>query len=154
MSKRIKVTISIGDRQISLAGPEDFVRAEVERLTHSPASPAISNENSSRPSQGAPASERALLDEKLPKGHSERVAVLAFALRERGAGEFTEADLRRAYVRARERPPKVVSQAIRDAKNKFDYIEPGRSKGTYRLSAHGERTVVFDLPRKKEGENK
>jgi hypothetical protein len=151
MVKRVEVTLTIGDRKISLEGPEDFVRAEVERFVHGPtASPASSKEVAAPGCAVTPMSERALLDNKSPEGHSETVAVLAFALRESGAAEFTEDDMRRAYLRAKERPPKVVSQAIRDAKNKFDYIEPGASKGTYRLSTHGERTVMFDLPRKKE----
>ncbi len=152
MSKRVEVSLTFGDRKISLEGPEEFVRAEVERLVHGPAASTASPEEGATPrSEGALMSERALLDEKLPEGHSETVAVLAFALRESGAPEFTEDDMRRAYLRAKARPPKVVSQAIRDAKNKFDFIVPGASKGTYRLSPHGERTVMFDLPRKKEG---
>ena len=151
MSKRVEVTLTFGDRRISLEGPEEFVRAEVERLVRGPASssPSVGERNVPHSGDG-PASERALLDQKLPKGHSETVAVLAFALRESGTAQFTEDDMRRAYLRAKVRPPKVVSQAIRDSRNKFDYIEPGTSKGTYRLSAHGERTVIFDLPRKKE----
>lgn len=151
MSKRVEVTLTFGDRKISLEGPEDFVRTEVERLVRGPvSSPASAREGAAPNSETAPMSERALLDEKLPEGHSETVAVLAFALRESGAAEFTEEDMRRAYLRAKARPPKVVSQAIRDAKNKFDYIEPGAAKGSYRLSAHGERTVMFDLPRKRD----
>jgi hypothetical protein len=148
MSKRVNVTITLGDRKISLEGPEDFVRAEIERLVHGSVSPSARPDSpAAPPSETAPMSERKLMQEKRPKGHSEKVVVLAYALREGGTVEFTEDDLRRAYLRANERPPKVVSQAIRDAKNKYDYIEPGSSKGTYRLSPHGERTVIFDLPR-------
>ncbi len=84
---------------------------------------------------------------KRPSGHLETVAVIAFALTQAGIGEFTEEDVRRAYVRADVKPPKVVAQALRDAKNRMDYIEPGRKRGTYRLSPHGDRTVRFDLPR-------
>lgn len=148
MSKRVDVTITFGDRKISLEGPEDFVRTEVERLVHGSVS-SISGSDLPAASlpEAVPMSERKLMQQKRPKGHSEKVVVLAYALREGGTAEFTEDDLRRAYLRADERPPKVVSQAIRDAKNKYDYIEPGSSKGTYRLSPHGERTVIFDLPR-------
>ena len=88
-----------------------------------------------------------MVEAKRPKGHSETVAVLAFCLSQGGAPEFSEEDIKRAYLRAKVRPPKVVSQAIRDAKNNFDYIEAGSKRGMYRLSNHGDRTVRFDLPR-------
>src|SRR5215510_14459949 len=111
-------------------GPEDFVRGEVERLVGS--STGVSRKDKDgvmRKSTGGVLFERGLLDEKRPDGHSEIVAVLAFALREAGSAEFSEDDMRRAYLRAKERPPKVVGQAIRDAKNKFDYIESGNTRG-------------------------
>jgi hypothetical protein len=73
--------------------------------------------------------------------------VLAFGLTESGTKEFTEEDVRRAYIRADVRPPKSVSQALRDAKSKFDYIATGSKRGTYRLTNHGDRTIRFDLPR-------
>ncbi len=91
-------------------------------------------------------SERNLIQTKRPKNHSQTVAVLAFALAEAGTTEFTEEDIRRAYLRAGIRPPKVVSQAIRDAKNNFDFIEAGARRGTYRITNHGDRIVRFDLP--------
>jgi hypothetical protein len=50
-------------------------------------------------------------------------------------------------VRANVRPPKVISQALRDAKNSFDYLEPASKRGHFKLSHHGDRTVRFDLPR-------
>jgi hypothetical protein len=75
------------------------------------------------------------------------VAVLAYALTQAGRREFTEEDMRRAYIRAGVRPPQFVGQALRDARNKCDFIAKGPRRGTYCLSAHGERTVLFDLPR-------
>ena len=92
-------------------------------------------------------SEWQLIEAKRPKGHLEMVAVLAFALAQSGVKEFTEEDMRRAYLRSGTRPPKVVSQALRDAKNRLDYVESGVKRGTYRLTHHGDRTVRFDLPR-------
>jgi hypothetical protein len=97
-------------------------------------------------------SEAQLVLAKKPKGHSETIAVLAFALTQSGATEFTEEDIRKAYIRAHVRPPKVVGQAIRDAKKLFDYIDVGSKRGTYKLSNHGDRTVRFDMPL--HGENK
>jgi len=91
--------------------------------------------------------EREFVAQKRPRGHGEIVAVLAYCLREAGAREFKAEDLKRAYIRAGVRPPKVVSQALRDAKNKYDLIESGSKPSTFRLSPHGERTVLFDLPR-------
>ncbi len=152
--ERIEVTVTLGDRRVTLEGPEEFVRQEVERLVGGvPAAPGLAFEQGKATDKRDAVSERALLDEKQPDGHSETVAVLAFALRESGVAEFSEDDMRRAYLRGKERPPKVISQAIRDAKNKFDYIAPGNGRGKYRLSTHGERTVIFDLPRRKTGKS-
>ena len=78
------------------------------------------------------------------------VAVLAFALTESGTAVFTDDDIRRAYIRAGVRPPKVVAQALRDAKNRYEFLEATANRGEYRLSSHGDRVVRFDLPRKKE----
>jgi hypothetical protein len=91
--------------------------------------------------------ERDLIAAKRPHGHHEIVAVLAFALTEAGTREFTEDDIRRAYIRAGVRPPKVVAQALRDAKNKYEYVEVAGERGRYRLTNHGDRVVRFDLPR-------
>ena len=145
MDRRIEVTLSLGDKRITLEGPEDFVREEVERLvavhTQIPSpSPTVANDKI--------LSERDFVAAKKPEGHAEVVVTLAFFLREHGVVEFRADDMRRAYIRANVRPPKVIDQALRDAKNKYDFIEPGATKGTYRLSAHGERTILFDLPRK------
>jgi hypothetical protein len=96
---------------------------------------------------GGVRSERELIAEKRPRNQTETVAVLAFCLAENGQAEFTEADMKRAYIRAGVRPPKVIGQAVRDAKNGFDFIESGSKRGSYKLSAHGDRTVRFDLPR-------
>jgi hypothetical protein len=144
MEKTLKVTVTVDNRHITLEGPEDFVRAEVQRLT----SPADDNAkgSSANNSGRAALTERDLIAQKRPKNQTETVAVLGFCLAENGHDEFTEADVKRAYVRAGIRPPKVISQALRDARNKFDLIEAGTKKGTYRLSAHGDRTVRFDLP--------
>jgi len=87
---------------------------------------------------------------KKPDGHSEAIAVLAFALAESGVPEFSEEDMRKAYIRAGVRPPKVVGQAIRDAKRLNDFVDYGSQRGRYKLSNHGDRTVRFDLPRQTE----
>ena len=88
-----------------------------------------------------------MITAKKPKGHHEIVAVLAFCLTEAGQADFGEDEIRRAYIRADVRPPKVISQALRDAKNAHDFLESA-GRGRYRLSAHGDRTVRFDLPRR------
>jgi hypothetical protein len=157
MAESITVTITIDERRVTLEGPPDFVRAEVQRLTDALAS--IRTGLCDVPRQVQEASDKVLSESQLiaikePSNHAEIVAVLAYCLREReGVTDFSEEDIKRAYLRARVRPPKVVGQAIRDAKNLFDYIEQGSGRGNYRLSHHGERTVVFDLPRerKKQG---
>jgi hypothetical protein len=143
MEKIVAVTVTIGDRRITLEGPEDFVRAEVRRFTADPQPAKLGT-----PAAAAPASlsERDLIAQKRPRNQTEIVAVLGFCLTENGVAEFGEADIKKAYVRAGVRPPKVIAQALRDARNKFDFIEAGKKRGTYRLSAHGDRTVRFDLP--------
>lgn len=152
MSRRVQVTVSIDEKKVTLEGPEDFVRQEVERLvqlTARDASRTQANTQGSGATEASKLSDRELVEQKRPSGHSEIVAVLAYGLRERGTIEFRDDDMRRAYIRAGVRPPKVVAQALRDAKNKFDFLESGKGRGTYRLSPHGERKVLFDLPAKK-----
>jgi len=148
----IKVTVTFDDRNITLEGPEDFVKAEIQRLTTPVAhglTATATRLSEASVSDNSPVIERDLIASKQPKNQMEIVAVLGFCLTENGQEEFTEADIKRAYLRAEVRPPKVISQALRDAKNNFDYIKTGSKRGTYTLSTHGDRTVRFDLPRTK-----
>jgi len=151
MNKRIKVSVSIDDRAITLEGPEDFVREEVARLTRRTENPARPLGSGREGGEAAMPSlpEKEMVIQKRPKGHAETVAVLAMGLRDGGLTEFGAQDMRKAYIRAGVRPPKVMEQALRDAKNKYEFLETGASRATYRLSPHGERTVLFDLPRKR-----
>ena len=146
----ITVTVTIDERRVTLEGPEEFVRTEVQRLTDAVASSVAKSAvlpHSAVNTTGESVSEAKFVAAKRPSNHAETVAVLACCLKQRGAEEFNEEDVKRAYRRAQLRPPKVVAQAIRDAKNVFDYIEQGSARGIYRLSHHGETTVLFDLPR-------
>jgi hypothetical protein len=148
----ITVTLTVDDKRITLQGPEAFVRAEVQRLTDSITSARPAERGSGEPRQdqereAGHLTESKLMEVKRPSNHPETVAVLAYCLKQQGTVEFNEDDIRRGYLRARVRPPRVVGQAIRDAKNVFDYIEAGSGRGVFRLSHHGETTVLFDLPR-------
>lgn len=153
MSAEIEVTIGIDGKRITLKGPADFVQNEIRHLFRVLASKV--QEEAPRSLETAPlpagaektASEKDLIEQKRPKAQTETVAVMAFALALSGRSEFSEEDMRRAYIRAGVRPPQFVGQALRDARNKCDYITKGSKRGLYRLSAHGERTVRFDLPR-------
>ena len=144
---RISMTVELGACHIVFEGPRDSVEKQVHRLTaaviREDYRPAVQKEESGSALESM--TERALVDLKQPHGHLETVAVLAFCLAAKGQEEFTETDLRKAYIRADIRPPKVVAQALRDAKNKREFIEPGKTRGTYRLSNHGDRFVRFDL---------
>lgn len=141
MPQKMNIGVTIDGTTITLELP-----AEVLRLFRS-LSPADAGPSASLGSHHElQPSEKQLLAEKKPTGHAETVAVLALCLREAGTLEFTPDEMRRAYIRAGVRPPKVVAQALRDAKNKYELIEVGSRKGTFRLSPHGERTVLFDLP--------
>ena len=150
MAPHAKATVTFGDKTITFEGPEEFVNRQVEKysITHTnvdivPEGLSVYDNQVAKP--GA-FSEREMIATKKPRNHSETVAVLSFVLTQNGTIEFSEEDIRRAYLRAGVRPPKVVSQAIRDAKNLYDYVESGSKRGAYRLTNHGDRTVRFDLP--------
>lgn len=146
MEDACKATIVLGDAKITVEGPAGFVQSQIERF----AGTRQGRTGESGPDAGSlsePSTEKQLVSDKRPRGHHEIVTVLAFALTESGTTEFTKEDVRRAYIRAGVRPPKSVSQALRDARNKFDYIAAGSKRGTYRLSNHGDSLIRFDLPR-------
>ena len=144
-----KATVEVGDKKVTIEGPRDFVEEQLSRLTGAPSKRSSESIalGSAETHDAGKMSEHDLIEAKRPKGHPETIAVLAFALAEAGVTDFDEADMRRAYLRAGVRPPKVMGQAIRDAKNRFDYIEVGPERGRYCLSPHGDRTVRFDVPR-------
>lgn len=150
-NEKCKATLVVGDTTVTFEGPAQFVENQVARYTagkvsDTPAAdPRPTNDSGMNSQSGF--TERELVKTKQPRGHHELVAVLAFALAGSGIEEFSEEEMRKAYLRAGMRPPKSVGQALRDAKNKFDYISPGGKRGTYRLSNHGDRVVRFDLPR-------
>ena len=155
MSKQVEVTITFDDKRITILGPEDFIRSEIDRLTKAetgtPQLYTKSDQYVEKTASGRSPTrltERALVEEKKPHGHNETVAVLAYVLTQNGQTEFTADDIRRAYIRAGVRPPKVASQALRDAKNTADYLEAGSVRGTFRLSPHGENGVLFGFPRR------
>lgn len=155
MSARVSVTVTIEDIKVSLEGPEEFVREEIERLVrirlqrNQSAHPTSAQSGQVAEPENRPESERHFIAQKAPKGHPELVTVLGYFLSRAGQEEFTAEDIKRAYKRAGQRPPKVMEQALRDAKNVKDYLQAGSSPGKFRLTSHGERTVEFDLPRVK-----
>ena len=149
---RVKTTIEFGDKTLTFEGPSDFVDQQVAKYTGLHINPAEQAQaTSTKPTIPKPVSERELIRDKRPSNHAETVTVLAFCLAQAGQAEFDEEDMKRAYLRADVRPPKVLSQAIRDAKNKFDFVQDGKISGKYRLSPHGDRTVRFDLPTPSKG---
>jgi len=148
MEEFCKATIVLGDSKITVEGSASFVQAQIEKFAGTQRGVAtIDDAGVSNGGSAQPWTEKQLVADKRPRGHHEIVAVLAFALAESGTKEFTDEDIRRAYIRAGVRPPKHVSQALRDAKNKFDYIATGSKRGSYRLSNHGDSLIRFDLPR-------
>jgi hypothetical protein len=150
--KIVKATIQFDDKKITVEGPSEFVESMVSKYSETSKQQdknAIVKVSSGR-SLAEIGTEKDLIAAKQPQGHHEIVAVLAFALAETGTSIFTEEDIRRAYIRAGVRPPKVVAQALRDAKNKYEYLELAGKRGEYRLTNHGDRVVRFDLPRQKE----
>jgi len=148
MSQKIDVAVTIDGRRITLEFPTEFYNAAIAFLSSSSgAQPGGAATGHSGLDAMRSRSEGDVVAEKKPSGHAETIAVLAYCLREAGTVEFNAEEMRRAYIRGSVRPPKAVAQALRDAKNRYEYIEPGTRSGTFRLSAHGERVVLFDLPR-------
>jgi hypothetical protein len=155
MSEVVEAEVAFGDAKITIRGPQAFVQSEVTRLAGLAQGRNAVAENASADRaavdvegmQGA-TNEREFVALKSPRGHHEIATVLGFWLMAQGAAEFSEVDIRRAYVRAGVRPPKVVSQALRDAKRTLDSIEQGSKRGIYRLTPYGDRLVRFDLPRR------
>jgi hypothetical protein len=147
----VKATVTIGNTLVTFEGPRDFVAEQVEKYTSGTSSQNAQGKGNTDSNSLAivesKASERDLVQLKRPRNHPETIAVLGFCLRQSGVEEFTNDDIYKAYIRAGVRPPKVVEQAIRDAKNHFDFIKKGSLRGRYQLTAHGDRTVRFDLPR-------
>jgi hypothetical protein len=146
MTKHFQLSVALDGQRLIIDLPEGLVVAfdGVSKSTGARKAAAVSDQ--SNDGGRVKISEREFVSQKNPRGHGERVAVLAFCLRDSGILEFTADDMRRAYIRAGVKPPKVVAQALRDAKNKYDLIESGSKRSTFRLSPHGERTVLFDLP--------
>lgn len=155
MSEVVEAEVAFADAKITIRGPQEFVQSEVTRLAgllragrSTTTTEAANNPGVDVDGMAGAKNEREFVALKIPKGHSETATVLGFWLMTQGASEFSEDDVRRAYVRAGVRPPKVVSQALRDAKRSLDSIEQGSKRGMYRLTPHGDRIVRFDLPRK------
>jgi hypothetical protein len=141
-------TVEWNGCKVVIEGPAEFVSTELERfrsvaLGHSDEIARSPNGNEDRP-----INEAAFLAEKMPSDHMEKIAVLAVKMKQSGKAEFTGDDMRRAYLRAGIKPPKVMGQALVDAKRHRDFIEPTTVKGVYRLTDHGADYVTFDLPRK------
>jgi hypothetical protein len=155
MTTEARATITVDDKVVTFEGPQGFVDVQVAKYIASGLS-SDSQTNKTSDTQSSDLTTRAVLTEKQlvlakkPDGHSETIAVLAFALAESGVSEFSEEDMRKAYIRAGVRPPKVVGQAIRDSKRLNDFVDYGSQRGRYKLSNHGDRTVRFDLPRQTE----
>jgi hypothetical protein len=92
---------------------------------------------------------REFFQQKKPVTALENVAVFGFYLeRYRGMYEFSEKEIAEAYYEARSPKPKVIGQALRDARNAKGYLVEGSKRGRFRLSNLGENLVVHDLPKK------
>ena len=148
-SEQPKGTVEWEGRRITVEGPPEFVSAELDRFRGAPARVAepAATEAQAQEAANRPMTDSAFVALKRPQDHFERIAVLASRLRESGKSEFDGDDMRRAYLRAGIKPPKVMSQALVDTKRKRDYIEPTAARGMYRLTDFGSDFVQFELPR-------
>jgi hypothetical protein len=142
-------TVEWDDRRVTVEGPAEFVSVELEKFRNAALHVSRTDDAGSLSNPGTrPLTEAALIAEKMPADHSEKIAVLAVKLKESGKEEFNDEDMRRAYLRASIKPPKVMRQALVDAKRHKDFIEPASTRGMYRLTHHGEDFVQFELPRR------
>lgn len=142
----VKGTVEWEGRRITVEGPPDFVSAELDRFRSR--QHAAPSESASAPAApGQPVTDASFVALKKPQDHYEKIAVLAARLRDSGKAEFDSDDMRRAYLRAGIKPPKVMQQALVDTKRKKDYIEPTSTRGAYRLTDFGSDFVQFELPR-------
>src|SRR5688500_9655233 len=112
MSTVVEAEVSFGDAKITIRGPQEFVQSEVTRLAglaqsrRSALGPDRSAQSVDDGAKEGATTERDFVSLKKPKGHHEISTVLAFWLTAEGTNEFSEDDVRRAYVRAGVRPPK------------------------------------------------
>jgi hypothetical protein len=141
----MKGTIEWEGRRITVEGPADFVSAELDRFRGATAAPIKTSH--AGPKSARPTTDADFVALKRPKDHYEKIAVLAARLKESGKLEFNDEDMRRAYLRAGIKPPKVMSQALIDTKRNRDYVEPTATRGMYTLTDFGSDFVQFDLPR-------
>jgi hypothetical protein len=144
--KMAKGTVEWEGRRITIEGPADFVSAELERFRNGV--PAANSTGNGDARATRPTTEADFVAQKGPRDHYEKIAVLAVKLRDSGKEEFNDEDMRRAYLRAGIKPPKVMSQALVDTKRHKDYVEPSATRGMYRLTTFGSDFVQFDLPRR------
>ncbi|WP_158787875.1 hypothetical protein [Granulicella sp. L46] len=145
-----KGTVDWDGKKVTLEGSEEFVSTELERFRNAAigTTAAAPEAESSKPTEdGRPLTDAAFVELKKPADHFEKIAVLAVKLAQAGTTEFTGDDMRRAYLRAGIKPPKVMTQALVDTKRHKDYIEPTQTRGAYRLTTFGSDFVEFDLPR-------
>jgi hypothetical protein len=145
-----KGTIEWEGRRITVEGPADFVSAELDRFRSATATPTKTSHSSPNPAR--PTTEADFVALKKPKDHYERIAVLAAKLKESGKPEFNDDEMRKAYLRAGIKPPKVMSQALIDTKRFKDYIESTTTRGMYKITDFGSDFVQFDLPKHEDHE--
>lgn len=126
-----------------------FIKKEIAQQTKSPEALEIRKLTTGTEQEENVPTLKEFFDEKKPLTGSETVAVFGFYLEHfENKLEFNEHDISRAYFEARVRKPKVIGQALRDAKNFKGYLVEGSKRGTFRLSNVGENLIVHDLPRK------
>jgi hypothetical protein len=126
-----------------------FIRKEIAQQTSDLAASEIRQLSTGPKHEKNVPTFKEFFDEKKPSTGTETVAVFGFYLEHfENKLEFNERDISKAYFEARVRKPKVIGQALRDAKNFKGYLVEGSKRGTFRLSNVGENLIVHDLPRK------
>src|SRR5271157_272621 len=99
MTTEARATITFDDKVVTFEGPQGFVDAQVAKyiglgISSDSHTNRAGNAQSLELTTKTVLTEKQLVLAKKPDGHSEIIAVLAFALAESGVHEFSEEDIR------------------------------------------------------------
>ncbi len=123
----------------------------VQSNAASPATASAPGARSNEPTDAG--SLRDFIAKHQPKGSTEEIpAMLYWARQKENVSEFNEADIVTLYRRGGIRPPKHVSQSMRDlaSKKKYGRLSAVQGKAGYvALSRTGEDFVLHDLMKRK-----
>jgi|YelNatPaOPRAMG01_1025707.scaffolds.fasta_scaffold57338_3 hypothetical protein len=151
-----RIRIKLGEVEIEAEGDKEFVEKAINDRKNlfekTPPAPIITSKGEVAPKNEITSGTlKQFYQEKSPSGHHENIAVFAYYLKSaERKEEFTKDDINSCYTKAMVRKPKRIQTAIADTAHKYQFVEKGSQRGSWKLTSHGENLVLHDLPRKKE----